>query len=108
MVLPCQDATTQIRVDLIFSFSPYERDAIGRGCSVRMGNANVRFASVEDLIVHKILAGRPRDLDDVRAVLNKNPAADRRFIRDTLAEFAATLGEPLVKRFDAVASGASS
>jgi len=107
MVLPCQDAATQIRVDLIFSFSPYERDAIRRACSVRMGNANVQFASVEDLIVHKILAGRPRDLDDVRAVLNKNPAADRRFIRDKLAEFSATLGEQLVERFNAVAGGSS-
>jgi hypothetical protein len=108
MVLPCQDARTQIRVDLIFSFSPYERQAIGRAGSIRMGSADVQFASVEDLIVHKILAGRPRDLDDVRAVLNKNPAADRGFVRDKLAEFSATLGEPLVERFDAVAGGASS
>lgn len=108
MVLPCQDVSTQIRVDLVFSFSTYEREAIARACSIRMGAAGVRFASVEDLIVHKILAGRPRDLDDVRAVLNKNPAADRRFVRDKLAEFAATLGEPLVERFDAVTGDAPS
>jgi len=108
MVLPCQDAVTTIRIDFIFSFSTYERQAIGRACRVRMGRADVRFASVEDLIVHKILAGRPRDLEDVRAVLNKNPATDRSFVRHALAEFAATLGEPLVERFDGLAASPES
>ena len=108
LVLPCQDEATAIRVDFIFSYSDYERQAIARACRVRMGKADVRFASVEDLIVHKILAGRPRDLEDVRAVLNKNPATDRTFVRTTLAEFAATLGEPLVDRFDGLAGSAES
>lgn len=30
MVLPCQDPESGVRLDLIFSFSPYERQAMGR------------------------------------------------------------------------------
>ena len=30
MVLPCRDSVTDLRVDLIFSFSPYERQALER------------------------------------------------------------------------------
>ena len=52
MVLPCQDATTGIRVDFIFSTSLYEQQAIRRAVAVTLGHTAVRFASAEDLIVH--------------------------------------------------------
>jgi hypothetical protein len=51
-----------VRADLIFSFSPHERDAIGRSRLVDVRGRPVRFAGPEDLVVHEMLAGRPRDL----------------------------------------------
>ncbi len=99
MVLPCQDPVTKIRVDLIFSFSLYEREAIQRAGVVEIGAARVRFASVEDLIIHKVIAGRPRDLEDVRILLVKNPRADLAMIRRVLTEFSDSLSEPLLERF---------
>jgi hypothetical protein len=33
----------------------------------------------------KLLAGRPKDLDDVVSILSANPALDLRYVRDTLA-----------------------
>jgi len=39
MVLPCSDPETGIRVDLIFSFSPFEQMAISRANIVRLGSA---------------------------------------------------------------------
>src|SRR2546427_1323071 len=53
MVLPCADPGTGIRVDLIFSFSPYEQQAMTRVRKVKVGGTGVRFASVEDLIEAK-------------------------------------------------------
>ncbi|MCG2758537.1 MAG: DUF6036 family nucleotidyltransferase, partial [Desulfobacteraceae bacterium] len=50
-------------------------------------NQEVNFASPEDLIIHKIFAGRPRDIEDVRTVLLKNPEIDVRYVRKWLKEF---------------------
>ena len=77
MVLPTFDDKTGIRVDFIFSWTPYERQAIQRARPVSIGGVNVYFASVEDLIIHKIFAGRPRDIEDVKIILLKNPDIDR-------------------------------
>jgi predicted nucleotidyltransferase len=99
MVLPCREPGSGIRLDLLFSHSAYEREAIDRAQPVRLGAAQVRFATVEDLIVHKMIAGRPRDLEDVRGVLLKNPGADRGQIEGVLREFGRAMDEPLVERF---------
>ena len=87
MVLPTLDTSTGIRVDFIFSFTPYETQAIKRIKKVVIQGHDVCFASVEDLIIHKIFAGRPRDIEDVRIVLLKNPDIDVRYIERWLKEF---------------------
>lgn len=99
MVLPALEESSGIRVDFIFSFSPYERQAINRARAVELGAARVRFAAVEDLIVHKLVAGRPRDIEDVRAVLAKNPGLDRQYTEHWLAEFDQALSRNLLEGF---------
>jgi len=86
-VLPTIEPSTGIRVDLIFSFTPYERQAIGRAVSVHIGGEDVMFASAEDVIIHKLFAGRPRDLEDVRSILIKKPEVDAGYIVRWLAQF---------------------
>lgn len=107
MVLPCGDLTSDIRVDFIFSCSPYEQQAMERVRKVQIGNAHVRFASMEDVIVHKIVAGRPRDLEDVRSILVKNPDVDLAYVRHWLGEFSHALAEPFLERFEQVQKDAS-
>ena len=95
MVLPCEDAASSIRVDFIFSSSPYEAEALSRVNRVRVGGCEVRYASVEDLIIHKLVAGRPRDMEDVRSILLKNPGYDRAYVQRWLADFEHATGAPL-------------
>ena len=102
MVLPCRDPETGIRVDFIFSFSLYEQQALHRVRRVKMGEASVCFATPEDVIVHKIIAGRPRDLEDVKGILLKNPDIDQPYIRRWLDDFSVALGESLLERFEEV------
>ena len=102
MEMPCRDPGTEVRVDLIFSNSAYERQALERARRVSLGGAQVAFASLEDVIVHKVIAGRPRDLEDVKSMLVKNPAADMTHVRTWLQDFPASLGEPFHERFEQV------
>lgn len=104
MVLPTSDRKTGIRVDLVLSFSPFEREAIERAKIVDYDNIPVRFASLEDLVIHKIVAGRPRDLEDVNSVLLKNPGYDGARIRRYLSEFDRDLGSGNLAKFDGIVS----
>lgn len=70
-VLPAEDEQTGVRVDLIFSTTPYERQAIARAVRVELSGVAVPFAAAEDLILHKLFAGRPRDVEDVVGVIRR-------------------------------------
>jgi hypothetical protein len=89
MVVPAVDVGSGIRVDLILSFTPYEAEAIRRAQDVPIGSGSVRVATAEDLVVLKVFAGRPRDLEDVRMVLVRNPDMDRGYVVRWLTAFAA-------------------
>jgi hypothetical protein len=99
MVLPVSDRKSGIRIDFTFSYSPYERQAIERARDVKLGRTSVRFASLEDLVIHKVIAGRARDLEDIRSVLLKNPKYDLHYIEKWLRVFDQSLGEHFLKTF---------
>lgn len=92
-VLPTRDASTGIRVDLIFSTTPYEARAIERAERVAVGGAEVPFATAEDLIIHKLFASRPRDLEDAAGVVRrKGPELDWGYLERWCREFARVPG----------------
>ncbi len=99
MVLPTIDEKSGIRVDFIFSFSPYERQAIKRAQDIKLGRSFVRFASLEDVVIHKIIAGRARDLEDVKSILLKNPEYDSVYIKKWLKEFDISFWEKFLRVF---------
>ena len=92
-VLPAEDAATGIRVDLIFSTTPYESQAISRAVRVPIGGEDVPFATAEDLIIHKLFAGRPRDIEDAAGVVRrKGPDLDWTYLRVWAGRFAEVEG----------------
>ena len=103
-VCPLRDRATGIRVDLIFSTTPYERVAIARAVEVDIGGESVPFASAEDLILLKLFAGRERDLEDARSVVDRQGARlDWRHLEHWAAAFAAIPGrEELPARLQAL------
>jgi uncharacterized nucleotidyltransferase DUF6036 len=92
-VLPARHAGTGVRVDFIFSSTDYERRAIARAVSVELAGTAVPFATAEDLIIHKLFAARPRDLEDVRGVLlRKGDSLDWAYVEKWARDFASVPG----------------
>ena len=103
-VCPLIDPATGIRVDLIFSTTPYEHAAIARAVEVDVGGESVPFASAEDLILFKLFAGRERDIEDARSVVDRQGVRlDWGYLEHWAAEFAAIPGrEELPARLQAL------
>ena len=98
-VLPLEDNSTGIRVDCIFSFSPYENNAIQRAQWIDIDGVPVAYASVEDLIIHKMFAGRPRDLEDVKGIILRNKNLDQKYIIEWLNSFSLIVDRDLAEKF---------
>lgn len=87
-VLPAEETESRIRVDFIFSFTLYEQRAIKRAKDIIMDDYPVKFASCEDVIIHKMVAGRAVDEEDVKNILTKHKnSTDLKYIKKWLLEF---------------------
>jgi predicted nucleotidyltransferase len=87
-VLPVEDAASRLRVDFIFSFTAYEQQALKRTRKVELSGYPVHFASCEDVIIHKLLAGRAVDDEDVKSILARHAGEiDRNYIEEWLDKF---------------------
>jgi predicted nucleotidyltransferase len=102
MVLPTIEEKSGIRIDFIFSFTPYEKQAIGNAIDVKINDKMVKFASLEDVVIHKIIAGRARDIEDVKAILLKNPDYNSKYIYKWLNDFDKSLNEKFLDKFKRV------
>ena len=59
-----------VDVDIALGALPFEERSVARASVWNLGSGGeLRTCSAEDLIVHKVFAGRDRDWDDVRGVL---------------------------------------
>jgi predicted nucleotidyltransferase len=102
MVLPVLDAKTGIRVDFVFSFTPYERQAIDRAPEVKFDNVPIRFAALEDVVIHKVFAGRARDIEDIKIILLKNPGYNKDYIKTWLTDFDRSLAGKFLGKFEEI------
>jgi hypothetical protein len=67
-ILPLRHRATGIKVDLALGMSGFEKQMLARAQLAEVGSQRVRIATGEDLMVMKLLAGRPRDLQDAEGI----------------------------------------
>jgi hypothetical protein len=93
-VLPFVHARTAFPVDVVLAGPGLEELFLSRAITVSLAGAAVPVMSPEDLIVTKVLAGRPKDLEDIRGVLRERwGGLDLESIRSTLASLEEALGQ---------------
>lgn len=66
--------------DLLIAGTEYQQQAIQRAIEEPFGDITIRVLTVEDVIVHKLIAGRYQDLADIEAILSSSPEIDRQYI----------------------------
>lgn len=93
-VLLLVDTDTDTDLDLALASLPFELEAIERAEPVLLGPVVVPVVTAEDLVVMKMVAGRPQDLVDVSSILEGTRAIDLRRIRQYLEEFDDALDRP--------------
>ena len=74
-VLPLVDRTTGLPVDVVLAGPGLEDVMLEAAERIDVGGVVVPVARAEHLVVTKVLAGRPKDLEDVEAILSAR--ADR-------------------------------
>ena len=104
MVLPTIHKLSGFRVDLIFSFSPYKQSALKRVNKVKINSVNICYASLEDVLIHKIISGRQRDLENIKSILLKNHHIDILYIKEWLNDFSKSLNQNFIDQFEKVYS----
>lgn len=60
-----------VLVDLGFGDHPYVLRAIERAVVIELHGVGVKFCSAEDLILHKLIADRDRDRDDIKGIIKR-------------------------------------
>lgn len=85
-VFPFLHVASGLPLDIVLAGPGLEDLFLSRARPVTMGGIVVPVISPEDLIATKILAGRPKDIEDVRGILRERlPDLDLALIRSTLA-----------------------
>lgn len=84
-------------IDLSFGIPGYEEEALRRVRRLTIpGKGTLRLLGAEDLIIHKCVAGRARDIEDIESIIiRRMKKLDFEYIRSWLEEFS-----PLVDDHD--------
>jgi predicted nucleotidyltransferase len=93
-VLPFIHRGTHMPLDVVLAGPGMEEDFQRRAIDVDVQGTRVPVISPEDLIIAKVLAGRPKDMEDIRSVIHERRASlDVERIRQILSILEQALGQ---------------
>jgi hypothetical protein len=84
-----------IPIDITLASLPFEEDAIASSTTIDYAGTSIRIPTPGDLLVYKVVAARPRDLEDAeQLLLLYGSRLDLGRIRGILSQFAEALEDP--------------
>ena len=88
LLYPAPGTFLDIQVDVLLADSAYQKEALTRAKPVKLdGEREIAVLSCEDVIIHKLLAGRIIDSADVAALLRANRAGlDLAYLNDWVGQ----------------------
>ena len=105
-VLPLVHVPTKVEIDISMGIMPFEVELVERASEKSFSNLSIRLPTPEDLIIMKAVAHRPKDLEDIRTIVDKYPNLDKKRIKQWVTDFAEVLEMPdLWKQIEAILSG---
>ena len=93
-VLLLKHAPTETEVDISLGIMPFEEEMVERGVVKSFANISASFPTPEDLIIMKAIAHRPKDLEDIRTIVDKYPDLDQDRIEHWVKSFAELMETP--------------
>ena len=92
-VFPIVHVATGLDGDVVLAASGLEQSILDRVTHYSLNGVDVPVATVEDMIIMKIFAGRPRDMVDVSIMLPANPQMDVDYVESVLGELEEALAQ---------------
>jgi hypothetical protein len=92
-VVPMVHRPTGMPIDVVLAGPGVEELFMSGARRLRMADVDVSVASPEDILVMKIFAGRPHDLEDALSVLRGRPDLDLAAVRSTLSALEGALDQ---------------
>jgi hypothetical protein len=74
------ESSRMVEVDVFLVSTSYQKAAFSRRERVRFDRREVWVLSAADLVLHKLVAGRPKDLADVQNILSVQGVIDRPYL----------------------------
>lgn len=94
-VLLLRHVPSRVPLDVSLAWLPFEERAIQAAKPCRFAGVTIRVAITEDLLIYKLIAHRPRDLDDAeRLLVLQGPRINLRRVRQVLKALAEALEGP--------------
>ena len=94
-VLLLQHIGTGTTIDISLGVMPFEQEMVVRSSIQGFDDSlQVRLPTPEDLIIMKAIAHRPKDLEDIRTLVDKYPSLDVQRIKRWVKDFAEVIETP--------------
>lgn len=91
LVLLLEHRATGVDLDVSFAVQDFERAAAELAVVRELGGVRLTVTPLDALLVYKMVAGRAKDVDDVRGLLATGAVVRQNFVDSTLREIDALL-----------------